>query len=264
VHYPFADLLGILALESRRNRCLVIGEDLGTVPEDLRAALAPAGVLSYRLLLFERLPSDEFKPPAEYPAQAIVAVSTHDLPTLAGWWEGRDLALRAELGLFPDEAVRVQQIAARTQDRARLLRALDREQLLPPGVDTDPESLPTMTSAFAHAVHAFLAQTPAQLLVAQLEDVIGVREQANMPATVDTHPNWRRKLPLALERWPDDPRFVDLASTLRQRRPAAERRHRQALRDPTKRAERRTACNCTAISILRGRPNWCRISPRWA
>src|SRR5690606_15954827 len=126
VGYPFDDLLGLLALESERNRCLVIGEDLGTVPDEVRAALAERGVLSYRLLYFERSQGGEFKRPAEYPQQAIVAVTTHDLPTLAGWWEGRDLALRTQLALFPNEAMREAQIVARAQDRARLLLALER------------------------------------------------------------------------------------------------------------------------------------------
>jgi (1->4)-alpha-D-glucan 1-alpha-D-glucosylmutase len=219
VHYPFAELLGILALESQRQRCVVIGEDLGTVPEELGGMLADAGVLSYRVLLFERQATGEFKPPAQYPAQAIVAVSTHDLPTLAGWWESRDLVLRAELGLFPAEESRGQQFAARVPDRARLLRALDQEQLLPPGASADPSLLPTMTGEVARAVHAFIARTPAQLLVVQPEDVLGVRDQANLPATVDTYPNWRRKLPLPLERLSDDERFVELERTLRHFRP---------------------------------------------
>ena len=93
VHYPFEDLLGILALESQRNRCMVIGEDLGTVPDEVRAAAAREGILSYRVLIFERRNSGEFKAPAEYPVDALVAVSTHDLPTLAGYWEGRDLLI---------------------------------------------------------------------------------------------------------------------------------------------------------------------------
>jgi len=219
VRYPFADLLGILALESQRHRCLVIGEDLGTVPEEVRTALATAGVLSYRLLYFERDEADEFKLPQTYPAQALVAASTHDLPTLAGWWHGRDIALRDELGLFPGAATRDQQLDARKKDRTRLLHALHRESLLPDGVSLDADAIPAMTSALALAVQAFLARAPSQVLVVQLEDVIGVGEQANLPATIDTHPNWRRKLPLALEHWPDDPRFVELTETLRSLRP---------------------------------------------
>mgnify|MGYP003694122175 CR=1 FL=1 len=115
VRYPFADLLGILALESQRHRCLVIGEDLGTVPEEVRTALAAAGVLSYRLLYFERDGAGDFKPPSSYPAQALVAASTHDLPTLAGWWRGRDIALRDELGLFPSKTTRSEQLDARKE-----------------------------------------------------------------------------------------------------------------------------------------------------
>jgi len=220
VNYPFEDLLGILALESQRHRCLIVGEDLGTVPADLRAALSRAGALSTRLLLFEREPSGDFTAPAAYPAQAIVAANSHDLPTLAGWWQGRDLELRERLGLFPDPPARDRQIASRAQDRARLLRALEREGLLPEGIGTDPASIPAMSSQLALAVHAFLARTPAQLMLVQPEDVVGVREQANLPATTDSHPNWRRKLPVALERWPAARRFAKLAATIARERPA--------------------------------------------
>ena len=219
VRYPFADLLGILALESQRHRCLVIGEDLGTVPDEVRTALAAAGVLSYRLLYFERDATGEFKSPSTYPAQALVAASTHDLPTLAGWWEGRDIALRDDLGLFPSKAARGQQLDARKKDRAGLLLALQRENLLPNNVPLDTDATPAMTTALATAAQAFLARTPSQVLVVQLEDVVGVVEQANLPATVETHPNWRRKLPLALEQWPGDRSFVELTEALRRSRP---------------------------------------------
>ncbi len=219
VHYPLANLLGVLALESHRQHCLVIGEDLGTVPEELHGALADAGALSYRVLLFERQETGAFKAPAIYPRQAIVTVSTHDLPTLAGWWDARDLAWRTELRLFPTEESREQQIAARALDRARLLLALDEEQLLPPGVAPDPSLLPEMTPEVARAVQAFLARTPAQLLAVQLEDALGVREQVNLPTTVNTHPNWRQKLPLLVERFVRDERFIELGRTLRRLRP---------------------------------------------
>lgn len=214
VRYPFDDLLGLVALESHRNRCLVIGEDLGTVPEEVRAGLAEAGVLSYRLLYFERNPGGDFKAPADYPVQAIVAASTHDLPTLAGWWTGEDLALRTALGLFPTPAAREAQVVARAQDRARLLLALERESLLPEGASLDPGALAGMTPELARALHLYLARSPARLLAVQLEDVLGVRSQANLPGTTDSHPNWRRRLPLSLECYPADDRAVELAAAL--------------------------------------------------
>ncbi len=214
VHYPFADLLGIVALESHRNRCLVIGEDLGTVPDDVRAALGAAGVLSYRLLYFERNQAGEFKPPADYPAQALAAVATHDLPTLAGWWTGHDITVRAELGLLATPEARDAQVLARAQDRARLLLALEREGLLPAAATANPVSLPEMTPEFARAIAVYLARSPARVMVVQLEDVLGLADQANVPGSIAEHPNWRGKLPLPLERWPDDERFIELARAL--------------------------------------------------
>jgi len=222
VHYPFEDLVGIVALESHRNRCMVIGEDLGTVPDEVRATLARVGILSYRVLFFERQHSGEFKPPAEYPADSLVTAATHDLPTLAGYWEGRDLALRQELGLFPTEEAHREQVLARAQDRARLLGALERGGLLPEGASVDPQSLPEMTSALLRQLQVFLARGPARVLVVQLEDVLGVREQVNLPGTTSEYPNWRRKLPLALEQWPEDERFSGLARALAALRPLAQ------------------------------------------
>jgi (1->4)-alpha-D-glucan 1-alpha-D-glucosylmutase len=219
LRYPFEDLVGIAALESHRNRCMVIGEDLGTVPDEVRTTLARVGVLSYRVLLFERQHSGEFKRPGEYPADALVTAATHDLPTLAAYWEGRDLALRQELGLYPSEAVREAQVAARVQDRARLLRALEREGLLPEGATVDPASLPQMTRALMLQIHVFLARSSARVLVVQPEDVLGVREQVNLPGTTGEHPNWRRKLPLALEQWPQDEGFAQLTRSLAALRP---------------------------------------------
>ena len=195
VEYPFEELLAILVLESHRNRCLVVGEDLGTVPEDLRERLAAAGVLSYRLLYFERSREGGFAPPADYPAQSLAAIGTHDLPPLAGWWEGRDLLLRDALGLFPDAPMRDRQIVERAQDRARLLLSLEREDLLPEGATVNPVSIPEMTAPLSLAVHGYLARSQAQLVVAQLEDVLGAADPVNVPGTTSEHPNWRRKLP---------------------------------------------------------------------
>ena len=226
VHYPFADLLGLTALESQRHRCLIIGEDLGTVPDDMRRALADAGVLSYRLLYFERDDRQEFKPPAAYPRGAAVAVSTHDLPTLSGWWTGHDLALRAELSLFPTDAIRDAQLRARNDDRVRLPAALAREgfAIAPtqPAEGTPPIDL-------ARAAHAFLARSPAKVMLVQLEDVVGRIEQANLPGTTNEHPNWRRRVMQSLETLADDPTLrAHIAAIVRERGGARSWRHAPA------------------------------------
>jgi (1->4)-alpha-D-glucan 1-alpha-D-glucosylmutase len=211
VRYPLDDLLAILALESTRHRCLVVGEDLGTVPDEVRTALHAHGVHSYRVLFFEHESDGAFKPPQAYPAQALVTVSTHDLPTLQGFWQGTDLAARDALNLFPTAEVRTQQYAARASDRPHLARALVdaglvSREALPEALDFDQ----------VRAVHAYVARTPCALMSVQLEDVFGETEQVNLPATTDDrYPNWRRKIPVDLEDWARDGRFAALCATLR-------------------------------------------------
>ncbi len=201
VHYPFEEMLGVLALESRRNRCLIIGEDLGTVPDEVRNALGPMGVLSYRLFYFEREWDGNFKIPGNFEPRALVAASTHDLPTLRGFWEQADVALRDRLGLFPSPEMRERVVEGRRQDRWRLLAALAREGLLPPGADLNPDAWPHLTPELVNAILTYVARTPAKVMTLQLEDALGQMEQVNVPGTVDEYPNWRRKLPVALEDW---------------------------------------------------------------
>jgi (1->4)-alpha-D-glucan 1-alpha-D-glucosylmutase len=218
VSYPLEDLLGILALESQRNRCLIIGEDLGTVPDAVRAALAPMGVLSYRLFYFEKESDGSFKAPDSYPRQALVAITTHDLPTLNGYWQGTDLGLRDELNLITSQQQRDAQIIERARDRAHLRMALERQGLLPADISVHGISVPTMTPELARAVHVYLARSPAQVMSVQLEDVFTQLEQVNLPGTMDEYPNWRRKLALNLEDWISDSRLQSLAEALREER----------------------------------------------
>jgi (1->4)-alpha-D-glucan 1-alpha-D-glucosylmutase len=203
VRYPLEQLLGVLAAESRAKRCLVIGEDLGTVPGELRKRFASAGLLSCRPLIFEKDAAGEFAPPAAYPRLALACLSTHDLPTWRGFWAAREIELREKLGLVVDPQA---ERAERDEDRKRLERALARE-----GFDTS-----------AAGAHAFLARTPCKLVMVQPEDVFELLDQANLPGTVDQHPNWRRKLPLPLERWPVDPRMQATAQLFAPRKPIAE------------------------------------------
>jgi (1->4)-alpha-D-glucan 1-alpha-D-glucosylmutase len=218
VRYPFDDLLGILALESERNRCLIVGEDLGTVPTEVRDALAPLDVLSNRVFYFERTEAGEFKPPSAYPQQALAAVSTHDLPTLAGFWKGQDLVERDRLKMFPSDEDRDRQVLGRSQDRVRILMALEREGLLPEGMTVDPASSPDMTPELALAVHAYLSRSPAKIVMAQIEDATGELCQANLPGTVDEYPNWRRKLGLDTEHLDREARANALFAALRDTR----------------------------------------------
>lgn len=225
VTYPLADLLGLLALESMRHRCMVIGEDLGNVAPRMREAMRERALLSYRPLLFERTEDGGFKPPAQWQPQALAVVSTHDLPTLRGFWLGEDIELQARLSLYPDAASRETQVLARSQDRARLLLALEREGLLPAGTSVQPTSLPDATPAFVDAVYAYLARTPCWLVGVQLEDVTGQVLHVNVPGTSeDRFPNWRRKLPVGVDELASDARWGSLAAALRAERtgPAAQ------------------------------------------
>jgi 4-alpha-glucanotransferase len=216
VRYPMEDLVGILALESHRQRCLVVGEDLGTVPEGFRERMAEANILSYRVLFFEQDAEGAFLPPDRYPAEALAVVGSHDLPTLRGWWEGRDIALRERLGLYPDPAESGRQREARQRDRAALVQALRREALLPP--DAEP-GLPDLDfPLLARAAHAFLARSPSVLAMVQIDDLTDEADPVNVPATSDEHPNWRRRLGMTLEELAARPRFTDITAILRSAR----------------------------------------------
>jgi malto-oligosyltrehalose trehalohydrolase/4-alpha-glucanotransferase len=196
VSYPMDDLLGILALESQRHRCLVVGEDLGTVPIGFRERLAEAGVLSYRVVFFEWNADGSFVGAAQYPRLALATVGSHDLATIKGWWAGRDIELKAELGRYPDAGEPARQRERRAHDKAALIEAIRAEGIaLPEGFD----AASPYTDRLTEAVHAFLARTNAALAMVQLEDLVGQEEQMNVPGTTTEHPNWRRKLPVTLD-----------------------------------------------------------------
>jgi (1->4)-alpha-D-glucan 1-alpha-D-glucosylmutase len=227
VHYSLDAMLAIVALESWRSRCMVIGEDLGTVAEELRITLARYEILSYRLLYFERDAAGEFKRPDDYPRDALVAIGTHDLATLAGWWSDNDLRTRLALNLFPDASTYQEQLAERDRDRARLVHVLVDAGLLAPNEAEQASASRELTAALGAAAHAFIARAPSRVMMVQIEDAIGVAEQTNMPGTIDTHPNWRRKLPLLLEQLESgEPgeRIAALAKVLAAARPRSARR----------------------------------------
>jgi glycogen operon protein len=209
--YPFEEMLGQVALESQRARCMVVGEDLGTVPEGMGEALQSANVLSYRVLWFERREA-AFIPPAAWPRRAAACVSTHDLPTLAGFWTGADLKERASLGLLGDVDAAM---AERARDRAALCDMLAGEGKLPAGASADG----ALSDALAAAIHALVASTPSALMLVQAEDLAGEEVAVNLPGTDWQRPNWRRRLAVPIDTLPDVARARAVLDRLRALRP---------------------------------------------
>jgi 4-alpha-glucanotransferase len=202
VSYPFEDLLRLVTLESHRQACAVIGEDLGTVPVGFRERMRSDAVLSYRVLVFERGRDGGFVPPAGYPPLAAASVATHDMATLKGFWLGRDIAWRRRLNLYPDADTAEADERERSSERRLLLDALVREGLLAAectGQFLSESGVPVYSTELGDAILTYLARSRARLMLIQLEDVVAEGEQANLPGTIDAHPNWRRRLSRSLE-----------------------------------------------------------------
>jgi 4-alpha-glucanotransferase len=198
VTFPLDDILRVIALESRRAKCVVVGEDLGTTPEGFGEIMAQSGLLSYKVLYFERWESGLFQRPDTYPEQSMVTVSTHDMPTLPGWWTGRDLDWREQLELYPEQEMAQVERDNRVESREMLLDALLDADVLP--IDKQPMiSPPEANLDLTLAVQAFLARSPGRIQLIPMEDAIGLQEQVNIPGTIDEHPNWLQRLPFTVD-----------------------------------------------------------------
>jgi 4-alpha-glucanotransferase len=209
------DLLRILALESVRGRFLVVGEDLGTVPPELREAMERFGILSYRLFYFEKGWDGEPKRPRDYARQALVSSTTHDLPTLAGFWAAKDIETRRAAGLLPDPALHRRQLEERHADKAKLLSALIREGFLSPEFPREAADWNELTGELHNAIIGYLASTPSMLLLLNQEDLTKELEQQNLPGTTWQYPNWKRKMRFSLEELEGSPRAADFARMFR-------------------------------------------------
>jgi 4-alpha-glucanotransferase len=195
IRCPFEALLAVTVLASVAEKCIFIGEDLGTVPENFRATLADWGLWSYQVMLFERAPGGDFAPPQSYRENALVTFATHDLATYAGWRGKHDLAVKQALGMDAGES---------DEERQAAFDALGRALKVGVGEPIDFASLAR-----------FLADAPSRLLVVSMEDLLGVIEQVNLPGTIDSHPNWRRRLPVGLEQLRDQPGVHAVAEAMR-------------------------------------------------
>ncbi|MCE2596146.1 4-alpha-glucanotransferase [Motilimonas cestriensis] len=193
VYYPVEIMLAILALESQRHRCLVIGEDLGTVPDGMDALLKNAGVYSYRVFCFETAADGGYISPAHYPEQAMATVTTHDMPTLKGYWHCDDLTLGKTLGLYPTQELVEQLTAERHQSKQLMLDSLFGHQSLPDHISACVDYV-GMDRDLSFGIQQHAAHAKSLLLSLQLEDFLEMEKPVNIPGTSDEYPNWRRKL----------------------------------------------------------------------
>jgi len=194
IRYPLEALLAVTARASVETGCIVIGEDLGTVPKGFRDTMRDWGLWGYQVMLFERSGGGGFLPAGCYREDALVSFATHDLPTFKGWWQARDLAARRALGLAAGETRRQRQAARRALRGALRMSARERNDFT--------------------AIARFLARAPSRLLMVSMEDLLGVADQVNIPGTVDSHPNWRRRLPATLEEFVDHDRVRRVAAEM--------------------------------------------------
>jgi len=218
ISFPFDDILQIIALESHRNKCIVIGEDLGNVPEGFSTTIQNAGLLSFKVMFFERWESGLFKRPENFPVDSVVTVATHDTATLSGWWQGIDLQWRQQLDLYPNEAAGVADRSARSGERENLIAALDDLNVIDMS-KKPPLHPPQMNTELSIAVQKFLAASPSHIQLIPIEDALEIPQQVNIPGTINEHPNWLQKLPLLLENFWQVNSMNEIAKAMQTSRP---------------------------------------------
>lgn len=211
------EVLAIVAVESVRNQVMVVGEDLGAVTPEIRSYLVKAGILSYRLMPFEKTRTGKFRAPKQYPKQAIVSFTTHDLPTLKGYWTGRDIETKSHAHLYQTERQIEQEWEIRMQDRIAFLQVLVKEGLLSKKVLT---SVPLFApDSFVRAVYTYLARTPCKVLMIPLEDLLSELEAPNLPgASSDAYPSWQLRLGRSFQAFRQDSRILSMVKAMQSAR----------------------------------------------
>lgn len=222
VYYNFDDMLNLLTLESCLNRCMIVGESIGNVPEGFLDALQRHNIYSLSVLWAERAAAGwgGFYAPEHYPSNAVTSVGTHDMPPLKMWWFGYDIELAYSLGMMSYED-KTGSYHKREADRKHLLDSLDAagvwpEDRLRRGDCLYGEGYP---EGLEEAVHRFMAKSSSRVFLLQLEDVLLVDKQQNLPGTdIDTYPNWRLRLPVALEDLAADEKYIRNVNAVRKER----------------------------------------------
>lgn len=223
LHYNFMDMINIVALESHLNKCTIVGESIGNVPDGFLDTLRERNIHPLSVLWSERYDSGwgDFISPSGYPRSAFVSLGTHDMPPLRMWWFGYDIELSYSLGLIASEGERTEAYHKRELDRWKLLFALDSNGVWP------EDNLRKNNYIFGEgypegieeAVHRFISRTPCSVFLAQFEDILHVEKRQNLPGTDrDKHPNWRRKLPVNLEAIEGDIAYIRNVAAIRTER----------------------------------------------
>jgi len=215
--YPFKDMMGILALESQRNQCLVIGEDLGVPPPDFHTKMYQFQTLSFRLLRYQKQ-GDNFLPPWQYEPWATITAGTHDMPTYAAFWKGLDIDLYRGLKLISAQAA-AKAHTVRIQERLQFIAAFRTAGLDIPEVAPGELSGEQLPAWFIPHAYTFLARSSSVLLLVRLEDVVEQEEQLNVPGTFLEYPNWRYKLCIPVESLAQNDLLIRMCTLLRQERP---------------------------------------------
>ncbi len=208
LHFPLDDLLRLVALESWRARAVVLGEDLGTLPDGFHERLIARRLLGLRVLWFERGP-DHFNPPHDWSRSAVGVTSTHDLATVAGWWRGRDLDWRKRLNLLGDEKAVWFAYENRANERTWLWQAMQASGAAAGDAPPPDEPIRVVDAAVAH-----VTTTDCEMVIVPIEDILGLDEQPNLPGTINEHPNWRRRLDAPVQTLLDTPNVAARLSRL--------------------------------------------------
>lgn len=217
VYYDMFDMLGILNLESQRNRCLVIAEDLGTVPDAVMESFPEAELYSNKVFYFE-IGDHGCTEPEAYASKALAIVCNHDMPTVKAFWNKSDLDLRWQLGMFGTEADFLAEQAVREKAKQQILNLLQKHNRLPENISPDASQLSEMTQELCLAIHEQLAVTNSQIIAVQLEDMMLINKPVNIPGTSSEYPNWRRKLDVKSSELFERPEITEFCSKLNQLR----------------------------------------------
>ena len=212
VDYPQNDLLRILSEVSNEHRCLVIGEDLGMLPEGLQDDLSDARILSYRILTYER-EEHRFKPASAYPRLSLACISTHDHQTLAGWWRGADIKARERHGIVPPDVTQTH-IEERKDERRELKDALEAEAADPPSRLPSATATDAVLKDLVVSAHRFIARTSSALVAVRLADLTGEKRPTNIPGTSDSYPNWKPRLSVSVERLREVPVLLEITKAV--------------------------------------------------